>query len=142
MRDRRLFKEVALVQLDDTAIQDALKLRRLVNLTPEHRRRLEEAVAETVGCEPWEVVVHRRDVKNAAYQAPGGFDPEAIYVVTRDGTPKMLSQFDALTVALHPSVQRLHVIAPWDRDPAQSRAGHQEGLRALSQRVVTLVLES
>lgn len=142
LRDRRLFKQVATLRLDEHTISNILKLNRLRKLSAEQKRQLEERVAEALGCEPWEVIVERKDVKNPAYQVPGTFDPEAIYVVARDRTPKPLSQFEELSTSARPSAERLHVIGPLDEDPDLPRDERRERRAELEQRITELILQA
>ena len=117
LRDRRLFKEVSLIRLDEHDVPDVPTRRRLLNLSDDDRTQLEAKVADLIGCRPWEVVAYNKKVKNPAYQPPGGLGPEAIMIRSRrDGKLLSFNQFTEVVTASFPSAERLHIIAPLDGD--------------------------
>jgi HD superfamily phosphohydrolase len=126
LRDRHLYKELALLRIDESEFPDALARDALLTLRAEDCRRLETELAKHLGHAEWEVIVQRRSVKNPAYWAPGGLDPEAITVISRDNVPKRLSQYDELVVAKLPAAERLQVIAPWDETARLERDEKRE----------------
>ncbi|MCC7104579.1 MAG: HD domain-containing protein [Chloroflexi bacterium] len=119
LRERRLYKEVALIPLGE--VPNAVVRNQLLKLNDDRRLVLEEQIAELVHCEPWQVIVHRKTVKNPAYQDLGGLDPEEIYYVRRNGVPAALKDHPELVMALHSASERIHVIAPHDPAPGESR---------------------
>lgn len=93
-----------------------------MGLTHDRVTELESLIAETIGCEPWEVIVLKKSLKNPAYLAPGSLDPEAVHVISREQRPRTLDQFDELVNAKLPTTERLHVIGPFDRAEGLSKA--------------------
>ena len=112
LRERKLYKEVAEIRLDELGVDDSITRGHLLNLDQVGMAELERRGAELVGCEPWEVIAHRKSIKHAAYQESGGPEPDAIHVLSRDGTSKTMSAFPDLISPRMPKTERLHVIAP------------------------------
>ena len=112
LRARRLYKEVASVTLDEQGVHDSIARGLLLHMGQDDMAKLEGLVADLVGCEPWEAIVHRKSIKHPAYQDGGGLEPAAIHVQTRDGAAKSMSDFPDLISPRMPETPRLHVIAP------------------------------
>ena len=143
LRDRRLYKEIARVNLNPTDIPDSLRRRRLSTLEPVGVHDLEAKVAAELQCEPWEVIVHRKQVKNPAYGDPSVLDPEAIYVLSRDGqSAQQLLERDDVVKAPRPADERLHIIAPWDQGLSISRDARAAERAHLAERIRRIILEA
>ncbi len=113
--NRRLYKELALLPLDPDYVNDSIMLGRLLNLEHAQTTELEQAIAGEMACKPWEIIVYKKSIRNPVYQAPGGFDPEAIHVISRDGTLRLMAGgFPQLVIGQMPTTERLHVIGPLD----------------------------
>ncbi len=129
LRNRDLFKEIAVVSLSEAAPADARNLIALKRLKDDSRGLgdREETIAKMLKIEPWAVIVYPKKIKNPAYSATGKVDPEAILVRTRDGSVRSLDAYEDL-LSLRQDVfgtERLHVIAP-----TRDRRG--EGVRSES----------
>ena len=122
LRERRLFKEIVRLPLTDRYVGNALLLRDLMTLEPENAKnckvsktikKIESAIARRLACEPWEVIVQTKNVKNPAYQDPASPDVETVYVLNREGSAQRFDQYDELVVGKRPSFYTLHVVAPY-----------------------------
>ena len=69
LRQRRLYKEVAAIRLDDIDVRNSITRDRFLRLNLSDLAKLEQRVAEIMNCEPWEVIAHRKSMKHPAYQA-------------------------------------------------------------------------
>ena len=138
---RRLYKQVALIHLDELRVPDSITRGQLLNLDSAGLYELEQRVASLVACEPWEVIAHKKSVRHPAYQERGGLEPEAIHVLSRDGTPRMMSEFPDLISPHMPRVERLHVIAPIQRERMTSRGEQQEAAQRMEQEITKLIFE-
>lgn len=139
LRHRDLFKELALLPIDAVHFPSSVTRVGLLNLDEEEIKGLEEAVAKTLGREPWEVIVAKRNIKNPAYWAPGTISPEAIHVLSRDDTPRQLREFDDIVVAQLPGVEQLQVIGPresWRGMDAKKRRRARQDLNGRLARVI------
>ena len=141
LRQRRLFKELALIPLDTLRVADSITLGQLVNLDAAAMTKLEQHIAVEVNCEPWEVIVHKKSIKHPAYQARAGLDPEAIHVLSREGIPKMMSEYEDLISPHMPTIERLHVIAPVRSEAGTSRQERQLASAHMQQQIRDLVFE-
>lgn len=112
LRDRKLFKELALIPLVSNNFSNDHHLDRLQNITGDELRQLETVIAREIKCEPWEVIVIRKSVKNPLYEDPVVLDPEQIFVLMRDGGVKRIGELTHLMKAEIPADQRLHIIGP------------------------------
>ena len=92
-------------------------------------------------CEPWEVIVHKKSIKHPAYQERGGLEPEAIHVISRDGTHRMMSEFPDLIAPQMPRTERLHVIAPVQSDARTSRPERDKASAQMQQDLSDLVFK-
>jgi uncharacterized protein len=140
LRHRDLFKELALLPIDGAHFPDSLIRGRLQRLSTASNPDLEEAVAATLGVQAWQIIVTRKSIKNPAYWTPGAIDPEAIQVLTREGTPRQLNEYDDIVVARLRSVERLHVIGPresWRQKTPEQRRRAQHDLNERLAAVVT-----
>jgi uncharacterized protein len=133
LRDRRLLKEVALITLDERGVRSATLRDRLSRLTDEQMRQIEQEIAERLGWQPWEVIVHKHSVKNPAYRQPGVFDPEEIYVQTRAGDTRKLSDFGELVQARLSATERVRVIGPWQAPEGQTAEGARKARAELAE---------
>ncbi len=70
-----------------------------MNLLSEAKEALEERVADYLHCEPWEVIVEVKNVKNPAYQVPGVLDPEDVLVIDRKGRERSINDYDEFSGA-------------------------------------------
>ena len=117
---RRLFKQLAMVRINEEEIPNPLLRLQYSSLAREtsessiNRKRLQELIANRIGCESWEVIIEVKDVKNPAYQAPNTMDPEAIMVSNRYGEPRTMEAYEELVVGQLPYSNTLYVIAPYD----------------------------
>ena len=123
LRERRLFKEIVRLPLTDRYVDDAILLRDLMTLVPDTVKRIESSIAQRLKCEPWEVIVQIKNVKNPAYQDPATLDLESVYVVSREGNVQRLDQYDELVMGKRRSLYTLHVVAPheWPIDICQKK---------------------
>ena len=112
LRERKLYKEVAEIRLDDLGVDDSITRGLLLNLDQKGMDELERRGAALVGCEPWEVIAYRKSIKHPAYQESGGLEPDAIHVLPRNSTPKAMSEIPDLISPRLPTAERLHIIAP------------------------------
>ena len=139
LRERELYKEVAEIRLDELGVDDSITRGHLLNLDQDGMAELERRGAELVGCQPWEVIAHRKSIKHPAYQESGGLEPDAIHVLPRNGTPKAMSAFPDLISPRLPMTERLHVIAPVQTNrqvPRQERLQAAEEMENLITRMV------
>ncbi len=141
LRQRRLYKELLVLPLTDRVIPDAVVLARLMNLTDEHRRDLEAEVAESLGCQPWQVIVHSKNIRNPAYPTQQGLDPEEPLVIDREGNAKRVSDFDEAVIAKFPSLERVHIIAPMDRSVGETKHSVAPDRRRLAGQIKGLVID-
>jgi len=141
LRDRRLFKQVAEISIDSTEIQDSVILKRLGDLDDQTRSRLEGQVAALLNCEPWAVIVHKKTVKNPAYQAPGTLDPEGILVLNREGTLRSFHDYAAVAMAKYERAEHLHVIAPSEVPAGLNDRARQKTRDDLATRIRTLIIK-
>ena len=135
LAERRLFKEVALIHLDEGRVQDSIRRGQLLSLDKAGLRELELQVAHELKCEPWEIIALKKSIRHPAYQERASLELEAIHVLYIGGTPRMMSDFPDLVSPKIPSTQRIHVIAPVQTDDVAFR-------EELEQRVRSLILES
>ena len=112
LRQRMLYKEVAEIRLNALDVADSITRGQLLSLDSERIAELENRVAESIGCEPWEVIVHKKSIKHPAYQQSSGLEPEAITVLMSDGSSRAMSEFPDLISPRVSHTERLHVIAP------------------------------
>ena len=126
LRQRRLYKEVAAIRLDDIDVPNSITRDRFLRLDLCDLAKLEQRVAEIMNCEPWEVIAHKKSIRHPAYQASGGLEPEAIHVLSDDGTSRAMSAFPDLISAQVPKTERLHVIAPVEIDSLGNRQKRRE----------------
>jgi HD superfamily phosphohydrolase len=112
LRSRNLFKQVLRLPLKDNYVDDPIALLHLMNLSSADKEGMQDRVASEIGCDPWEVIVEVKNVKNPAYQAPGVLDPENLLVMPGNGRPRAMNTYDELGSAQLPSFDTLHVIAP------------------------------
>ena len=79
LRQRRLLKQLALISLaEGRDVRDDITRDRLLDLDADASKALEENIAAELGCEPWQVIVHKKSIKNPVYEAPEALDPERI----------------------------------------------------------------
>ena len=112
LRQRMLYKEVAEIRLDPIDVADSITRGQLLSLDPERIVELEGRIAKSIGCESWEVIVHKKSIKHPAYQQSSGLEPDAITVLMSDGSSKAMSEFPDLISPRVSQTERLHVIAP------------------------------
>ena len=138
LRSRRLFKQVFRLPLTERHVTDSIILSLITGLSEEAKQEIETLVASVLKCEPWEVIVEVKNVKNPAYQNIGSLDPEEILVKASDGQRKTMQQYDELisVSGRFPSYNTLHVIAPFEVDAndesqlaSQKREGVEEQIR-------------
>ena len=118
LRERKLFKQVSVRNIDKSMEPDRVLRMRLQNLFDNDamRKRLESEVAEALGCEEWEVIVAPKSIANPMYPTPLN-DPSEVMVVTKDGTSKSLDEFWDVLDAKVPGTRQIHIIgAVEDRD--------------------------
>jgi hypothetical protein len=135
--DRRLYKELVLLPIDDRNVRNDILLHRLMTLSRDAITELEGKIADHINCEPWEVIVQRKNIKNPAYYGPGEIDPETIYVIPHGSYPRSLGTYVELVSSKIPRYERLHVIAPYEW-PEQST---DEDLKNLKDRVQDEIVE-
>ena len=111
--ERRLFKEIVRLPLTERYVDDAILLRDLMTLTSATIKKVEESIAQRLKCEPWEVIVQTKNVKNPAYQDPASPDIETVYVLNREGSAKRFDQYDEVVIGKRRSFHTLHVVAPY-----------------------------
>ncbi len=121
LNSRRLYKQILGLRLTPTYVPDAIVRSRLVELSQENKKNLERELSTRLECEPWEVIVEVKNVKNPAYQAPGILEPEAILIVDREGSRKSMKEYEELVSGELPSFNTLYVIAPYHRDASPSQ---------------------
>jgi len=141
LRDRNLFKELSLIRIDKADIPNAAVRSRIQRISAESCRRIEQAVAEKIGCQPWEVIVEKKTVKNPAYHEHGSIDPDTIMIVGRSGGPEALSELEEVADAKVRATERLHVVGPWNPVTGMSRDDGHQARRTLSERVKELILD-
>lgn len=141
LRNRRLFKELAVVRLDGSEITDHVLENRVRTLSAESCRALEAEVARLIECDPAEVIVYRKSVKNPVYYSPGTLDPEAILVKTRKGELKSPLSFPDLTVGKLPAAERLHVVGRFDYATSVKTEEDRAARTDLEQRIRRLILD-
>lgn len=125
LRERRLFKQVGVRNIDKSMEPDRVLRMRLQNLVDNGpmRKRLECKVAEALGCEEWEVIVAPKSIANPMYPTALN-DPSEVMVVAKDGTPKSLDEFWDVLDAKVPGTHQIHIIGPvqdsiWSDDEKQ-----------------------
>ena len=118
LRQRRLFKGMALISLNQYDVSDSIIRSHLMSLSDDATLKMESQIATKIGCAPWEIIIHKKSIKNPAYQAPGEIDPEAIHVRTSNGGTRMMSEFDSAVRGGMPATERLHVIGPRESNEA------------------------
>ena len=113
LRERKLFKQVSVRNIDKSMEPDRVLRMRLHNLFENDamRTRLESEVAEDLGCEEWEVIVAPKSIANPMYPTALN-DPSEIMVVARDDTSKSLDEFPDVLVAKVPGIHELRIIGP------------------------------
>ena len=138
LHSRHLFKQVFRLPLTERHVTDSIILSLITGLSEDAKQEIETLVASVLECEPWEVIVEVKNVKNPAYQNIGSLDPEEILVNASDGQRKTMQQYDELisVSGRFPSYNTLHVIAPFEvaaNDERQlaslKRAGVEEQIR-------------
>jgi len=116
LRERKLFKELALIPIDDKNVSNSVTRTHLLAFGEKGKETeigdLEEQVASFLGCEPWQVIIHIKSIKNPAYVSAASPDPEGVQILARDGEPQTLDQFDEVAKGSLPQTYRLHVIGP------------------------------
>ena len=135
LAERQLYKQVAMIRLDDLDVPDSIARNQLLDLDENDLARLEQKIAQQIQCESWEVIAHKSSIRHPAYQETAGLEQEAIHVLSRDGTPRMLSQFPDLVSLTIPKTERLHVVAPIRAEDATSDTDQ------LERRVRSLIFE-
>ncbi len=98
------------------------------------RADIEGSLAEILGRQPSEVIVHPQSVKNPAYSAPGVIDPEAIFVVSKGIPPRSLDEFPEVVAGKQGVAETLHVITPWDEDMSLSPEERRRARRELDEK--------
>jgi hypothetical protein len=141
LRDRRLLKELALIPIDERGVPDSIVRDRLSRLSEAEEERIEAAIGGRLGCEPWEVIVRKHSVKHPAYRQPGVFDPEEIYVATRDGCTRKFSDFGELVQARLSASESVRVIGPRRTPEGMSETEEREARARLAQDIKQQVLE-
>ena len=121
LHSRRLYKQVLGLRLTPLYVTDAIVRSRLISLSQEDKKNLESKLSVQLGCEPWEVIVEVKNVKNPAYQAPGVLEPEAILIVDQGGGRKSMKEYEELVSGELPSFNTLYVIAPYNQNDAPSQ---------------------
>ena len=116
LQQRELYKEVAIIPLDELRVPDSITRYRLLNIDASTVESLQETIVAILKCNSWEVIIHKKSIKHPAYHQRGGLEPEAIYVQSRDGILRMMSEFPDLISAQMPKTERLHVIGPVEGD--------------------------
>ncbi len=139
LRKRDLFKEVALIPLDELRVVDSITRGQLLNIDNSAITELEQRIATLMHCEPWEVIVHKKSIRHPAYQERVGLEPEAIHVMSRDGPVRMMSEFPDLVSPKMPKTERLHVIAPFPFNGTTSREERKKAAAHLEQQIRELV---
>lgn len=136
LRERRLYKQLTDIRIDRDTVTGSITRRRLLGLGDDDFREIEQAIALQIGVPHWQVIIHKRSVRNPAYHGPAP-DPEEILVVPRTGEPQYLGEFSELVEADSPEAQRLMVIGPdvgneaSDQDRRKSRQEVDEMIRSL-----------
>lgn len=138
LRERRLYKEIDLIPLDDRRIDDSVTRSQLLSLGDQTMSELESRIAKELRCEPWEVIVYKKSLQIPAYQSPGAVDPEAIHIITREGKIRLMSEIPGFVGAGLPATQRLHVVAPFEFP--ESREERYRSQKDLERRVTELIL--
>ena len=141
LRERRLYKEVAEIRLDELGVDDSITRGQLLNLDPAKECELEQHVAGLVDCDPWEVIVHKKSIKHPAYQESGGLEPDAIHVLPRNGTPKAMSAFPDLISPRLPMTERLHVIAPVQTNRQVTRQERQQAAEEMENLITRMAFD-
>ena len=141
LRRRNLFKQVCRMPLTSKYVDGSIALSSLMNLSSESKETLEKIVADFLNCQPWEVIVDVKNVKNPAYQAPGTLDPEDVLVVDRKGGEHSINDYDELSSAKLPSFDTLHVIAPYEWNIATDEDSLSDQKLRLDERIREIVLD-
>ena len=142
LRERRLFKEIVRLPLTDRYVDDAILLRDLMTLVPDTVKRVESSIAQRLKCEPWEVIVQIKNVKNPAYQDRATLDLETIYIVNRQEPVQRLDQYDELVAGKLPSFNTLHVIAPYEWPAGIDEQQLGDAKASLQQEIKAIVFNS
>ena len=139
LHQRKLYKEVVAIRLNELDVDDSITRGNLLNLSLADLSCIEHRVAELMDCEPWEVIVHKKSIKHPAYQTTGGLEPEAIHILSSDGTSKAMSEFPDLISPRMPQTERLHVIAPISTNSQASRQTRQIDADGLGEKIKSLI---
>ena len=139
LHQRKLYKEVVAIRLNELDVDDSITRGNLLNLSSDELPCIENRVAELMDCEPWEVIVHKKSIKHPAYQTTEGLEPEAIHILSSDGTSKAMSEFPDLISPRMPKTERLHVIAPISTDSQDSRQTRQIDVDRMREKIKSLI---
>ncbi len=122
LKTRNLYKEYAVLSASRHEEHGFVHGQRLLVLgeSREARAEAEQAIASVIGCDPSEVIVLSKSIKNPAYSEPETLNPEVIPVLRKSGETVELNHFSnidlpSLNNEIH-GVNRVHVIAPADED--------------------------
>ena len=140
---RDLFKELAVISLaQGRDVKDDIVRDRLQELGKETTKQLEQIIAKELKCEAWEIIVHKKSVKNPVYQAPGALDPNTIYVNMRDGNTVQMSSIPDLLSAKMPADDRLHVIGPHELPDHFDREQRRQRQKEIGQNILDMIISS
>ena len=113
LHSRRLFKQLIRLPLTAKHVTDAVLLSRYLQMSSDSRKLLEQRVSQYLKCEPWEVIIDVKNVKNPAYQAIGVLNPEEILIQDHSGLRRDMNSYDEVVTGKLPSYDTLYVIGPY-----------------------------
>ena len=87
LKTRNLYKEYAVLSASRHEAHDFSQIQRLLELgeSEDARQEAESAISSVIGCDPNEVIVLAKSIKNPAYSEPDSLNPEVIPVMRRNG---------------------------------------------------------
>ena len=120
LHERRLYKQLVRMPLTERQTPDPIRRSRYIDLSAETKVELQIVIADFLRCEPWEVIIEVKNVKNPAFQDAATINPETILIQDRRGELKTMNAYDEVVAAKLPASDTLYVIAPYD-GPVASR---------------------
>jgi uncharacterized protein len=144
LRDRRLYKQLAMLKLDTNEVSNALTLKAFINLTPTSplRTKLEAVIAEHLKLEPWQIIVQHQSVSNPVYRVPGTIRADEIYILERYGSPRTLNDYPEVLWATQKATDKLLVIGPRESYDDLSEQERHTRRNELEKEINELILRS
>jgi HD superfamily phosphohydrolase len=114
IRNRRLLKRALVTPLTREGCPDALKRKKIVNMTKAEIERAENKIAQELGIDPTHIIVHLQSIRIKLYERfeqTFGSTETPIYVIRKKGPVFSFDEESPISASLIPK-RRLYVFCP------------------------------